>query len=77
MGNHVASMLAVLMQRKGYNAAIMDLDITGPYSRAFGLKRSHGRRGRTEPWWRDGHQIMSINLLLQNETDPVVWRGPL
>ncbi len=76
----VTSMLAVLMQRKGYSAAVMDLDITGPsIPRAFGLKQrvTATEDGLNPVVSETGIQIMSINLLLPNETDPVVWRGPV
>lgn len=76
----VTSLLAVLAQRKGYKTAIMDADITGPsIPKAFGL---HGRAEASE-WGlfpvktAAGIGVMSLNLLMKNETDPVVWRGPL
>ena len=76
----VASMLAVAMQRRGFRAAILDADITGPsIPKAFGVTDP---MGSTEDALypavsEDGIQIMSINLLLENDTDPVVWRGPV
>lgn len=76
----VTSLLAVLSRRKGYKTAIMDADITGPsIPRAFGL---HGHAEASE-WGlfpvktAAGTGVMSLNLLMKNETDPVVWRGPL
>lgn len=76
----VTSLLAVLAQRKGYKTAIMDADITGPsIPKAFGL---HGHAEASE-WGlfpvktTAGIGVMSLNLLMKNETDPVVWRGPL
>lgn len=76
----VTSLLAVLAQRKGYKTAIMDADITGPsIPKAFGL---HGHAEASE-WGlfpvktAAGTSVMSLNLLMKNETDPVVWRGPL
>lgn len=76
----VTSLLAVLTQRKGYKTAIMDADITGPsIPKAFGL---HGHAEANE-WGlfpvktAAGIGVMSLNLLMKNETDPVVWRGPL
>lgn len=76
----VTSLLAVLSQRKGYKTAIMDADITGPsIPKAFGL---HGHAEASE-WGlfpvktAAGTSVMSLNLLMKNETDPVVWRGPL
>lgn len=76
----VTSLLAVLAQRKGYKTAIMDADITGPsIPKAFGL---HGHAEASE-WGlfpvktAAGIGVMSLNLLMKNETDPVVWRSPL
>lgn len=76
----VTSLLAVLSRRKGYKTAIMDADITGPsIPKAFGL---HGHAEASE-WGlfpvktASGTSVMSLNLLMKNETDPVVWRGPL
>ena len=76
----VTSLLAVLARRKGYKTAIMDADITGPsIPKAFGL---HGHAEASE-WGlfpvktAAGIGVMSLNLLMKNETDPVVWRGPL
>ena len=76
----VTSMLAVAMARQGKRAAILDADITGPsIPKAFGLKgRVTGAENEIYPMVsRDGVQVMSINFLLENETDPVVWRGPI
>ena len=76
----VTSQLAVTMQRKGYRTAVLDADITGPsIPKAFGI---HGRAVGTEDaivpvQTRTGIQLMSVNLLLDNETDPVIWRGPV
>lgn len=76
----VTSLLAVQAQRKGYKIAILDADITGPsIPKAFGL---HGHAEASE-WGlfpvktANGIEVMSLNLLMKNETDPVVWRGPL
>lgn len=76
----VTSLLAVAMNRKGYRSAILDADMTGPsIPKAFGI---HGKATGNE-WGllpsksKAGIEIMSINLLLENETDPVVWRGPI
>ncbi len=76
----VTSMLAVAMQRKGYKTAILDADITGPsIPKAFDLKeRPQGiEEGLLPVKSREGISVMSINLLLGNETDPVLWRGPI
>ena len=76
----VTSLLAVNMTRKGYHCAILDADITGPsIPKAFGLK---GQVGGTEQGIMPltsatGIDVMSINLLMENETDPVIWRGPI
>ncbi len=76
----VTSLLAVMMKRRGYRTAILDADITGPsIPKAFGIK---GKTGGNEVGIfpiesKTGINIMSINLLLENETEPVVWRGPL
>ena len=76
----VTSLLAVQAQRRGYKTAILDADITGPsIPKAFGL---HGHAEASE-WGlfpvktANGIEVMSLNLLMKNETDPVVWRGPL
>ena len=76
----ITSMLAVLMKRKGYNTAILDADITGPsIPKAFGInKKAYAdNRGLIPVPSKTGVDIMSINLLLDSETDPVVWRGPV
>lgn len=77
----VTSLLAVKMNSKGYRTAILDADITGPsIPKAFGIS---GDIGLTEDKLMipatssTGIQIMSANLLLDNESDPVIWRGPV
>ena len=76
----VSSMLAVSMQRLGKKVGIMDADITGPsIPKAFGIhqKADACEFGIIPARTKMGLDIMSINLLLENESDPVVWRGPV
>ena len=77
----VTSMLAVAMQRAGYRSAILDADITGPsIPQAFGLcdvEMRGNENGMFPPESKTGIPIMSINLLLDETTRPVVWRGPV
>ena len=76
----VTSLLAVLMKRRGYRTAILDADVTGPsIPQAFGLhERAAGSdQGIFPVLSKTGVEVMSMNLLLEAETDPVVWRGPI
>ncbi len=76
----VTAMLAVAMARKGKKVAVLDADITGPSApTAFGVTECQGANedGLYPALSRTGIQIMSINLLLDNPADPVVWRGPV
>lgn len=77
----VTSLMAVKMRAKGYKTAILDADITGPsIPKAFGLKGNIGMTldGLMLPSVTStGIQIISSNLVLENETDPVIWRGPV
>ncbi len=76
----VTSLLAVTMQRRGFKSAILDADITGPsIPKAFGIKeKAVGTDTGILPCkTKTGIEIMSVNLLLENDTDPVVWRGPV
>ena len=76
----VSSLLAVSMQRLGKNVGIMDADITGPsIPKAFGIRQKADacEFGIIPAKSKMGLDIMSINLLLENESDPVVWRGPV
>ena len=76
----VTSMLAAAMNRRGHATAILDADITGPsIPKAFGLKeKAKGSEDGIFPVvTQNGIRIMSINLLLENESDPVLWRGPI
>lgn len=76
----VASLMAVLMRRRGFSTAILDADVTGPsIPKAFGV---HGTLSATDGGIIPaasvtGVKMVSLNLLLENETDPVVWRGPV
>ena len=76
----VTSMLAVAMARKGKRVGVLDADITGPSApTAFGVTECQGanEEGLYPALSRGGIQVMSINLLLDNPADPVVWRGPV
>ena len=76
----VTSMLAVAMARQGKRVGVLDADITGPSApTAFGVTECQGatQEGLYPALTRGGIQVMSINLLLDNATDPVVWRGPV
>ena len=76
----VTSLTALAMQRTGRDSAILDADITGPsIPHAFGLQGGLTRRGDT-PYARrteSGIQIVSTNLILPHDTDPVLWKGAL
>ncbi len=76
----VTSMLAILMNRREHRTAILDADITGPsIPTVFGLhERASGTdEGILPTRTKTGIGVMSLNLLLENPTDPVVWRGPV
>ena len=76
----VTSMLAVAAQLKGFQAAILDADVTGPsIPKAFGIhQRAQGdEQGLFPAESKLGIRIMSVNLLLEKEDAPVVWRGPV
>ncbi len=76
----VTSLLACEMNRRGFHSAVLDGDITGPsIPKAFGIhEKAMGTEDGIIPAKNDtGIDIMSINLMLENETDPVVWRGPV
>lgn len=76
----ITSMMATLMNRKGYRTAVLDADITGPsIPKAFGIQQqAEGiEQGILPVVSKTGISIMSINFLLKNTTDPVVWRGPI
>ncbi len=76
----VTSLMAVNAQRRGFSTAILDADITGPsIPKVFGINDRAESDGtaifpcKTEK----GISVMSLNLLVENETDPVIWRGPV
>ena len=76
----VTSMLASSMGKKGFQTAILDADITGPsIPRAFGVRAKAASDGEgLYPVVTDnGIKLMSLNLINENETDPVIWRGPV
>lgn len=77
----VTSLMAVQMNSRGYKTAILDADITGPsIPRAFGIDGGVGMTpdGLMVPAVSStGIEIMSSNLLLDHDTDPVIWRGPV
>ena len=76
----VTSMMAVLLNRKGYSTAVLDEDITGPsIPKAFGIheKAQGDETGLYPARSKTGIGIMSVNMLLETETTPVIWRGPV
>lgn len=80
----VTSLLAVKMNSKGFKTAILDADITGPsipktfgISGDVGMTQIDGANLMVPATSSTGIQIMSANLLLDNDTDPVIWRGPV
>ncbi|MBQ0163446.1 MAG: Mrp/NBP35 family ATP-binding protein [Treponema sp.] len=77
----VTSLLACKMNKEGFKSAILDADITGPsIPESFGVgdKRATGGDNCLYPVVTDsGIQLMSMNFLLENENDPVIWRGPV
>ena len=76
----VTSQLAVLLRRRGYSVGVMDADVTGPsIPQAFGIhEKAVGTENALLPCVsKGGVQVMSINVLLDDETDPVIWRGPV
>ena len=76
----VTAMLAMAMQQRGRKVGILDADITGPsMAKAFNVHACSGasEEGLYPALTENGTQVMSINLLLDNETDPVLWRGPI
>ena len=76
----VTSMLSVIMQRRGYQSAVLDADVTGPsIPKVFGLKeKATGDENGIYPVkTKTGIEVMSVNLLLEDDTVPVIWRGPI
>lgn len=76
----ITSLMSVIMQRRGNRTAILDADITGPsIPKTFKVtEKASGTEDLIFPVdTKTGIQLMSVNLLLDNETDPVVWRGPV
>ncbi len=76
----VTGLCSVISQRHGYKTAVLDADITGPsVPKMFGLKqKAQGNDlGLMPVETKTGIKVMSLNLLVENDTDPVVWRGPV
>ena len=76
----ITSILAVMMNNKGYKTAILDADITGPsIPKAFGIEDHPKQDGDAflPVKSKTGISVMSVNLLLDNPADPVIWRGPV
>ncbi len=78
----VTTMLAVALSQKGYRVGVLDADITGPsIPKAFGLRAVEGFEGEEgamiPPRTANGIDVVSLNLLLPDETSPVIWRGPV
>lgn len=77
----VTSLLASSMNKKGYNVAIIDADVTGPsIPQAFGLKGKMAQSDETTIYpvlSKHGIKIMSANLLMPDDESPIIWRGPM
>ncbi len=76
----ITSLMAVFMCRRGHKVAVLDADITGPsIPKSFGIHDQlvADEDGIIPAGSRTGIKLMSVNLMLQNETDPVIWRGPI
>ena len=76
----VTSELAVKLHRQGYKVGVLDADITGPsIPKVFGIheKAVGNDKGVFPAQTPEGIKIISVNLMLDNEEDPVVWRGPV
>lgn len=75
-----SGMLSVVLNQRGYRTAVLDADITGPsIPKLFNIQgRAKGdSNGILPAVTKTGIQIMSVNLMLENQEDPVVWRGPI
>ena len=78
--SYITSTLAVYLNRQGYKVGILDADITGPsIPKAFGIKdKAYGEDNLIYPLVSNGGiKLISANCLLENDSDPIVWRGPL
>lgn len=76
----VTSMLSVLLNRRGFHTGVLDADITGPsIPKVFGVheKAKGNEQGIFPAQTKSGIDIISVNLLLEDESAPVVWRGPM
>lgn len=77
----ISSLLAVTLAEKGLNVGIMDADITGPsIAKTFNVKeKAYGQNNLIYPHITEKYNIkvMSSNMLLENDDDPIVWRGSL
>lgn len=76
----VTAALASAMQKRGFRVGVLDGDITGPsIPQAFGIhtRAESTDRGLIPELSKDGVAVMSLNLLLNHETDPVIWRGAI
>ena len=76
----VTASLARMMREKGYTVGILDADVTGPsIPKMYGVhEKARGTEYSIIPCTaKDGTRIMSVNLLLEDESEPVIWRGPI
>lgn len=76
----ITALLASALNRKGLSVGVLDADITGPsIPKVFGIKERAEVIGEAilPSKTAKGIKIMSINLILENEEEPVIWRGPL